>query len=71
MHATGDPQLLAKRRKLAPGRRACALAAAIALLFAGGCSSTQSNSAQTGRKYVSFTSYPGWIQASIPPGKFD
>jgi chitinase len=24
-----------------------------------------------GKKYVSFTSYPGWIQASIPPGRFD
>lgn len=24
-----------------------------------------------GHKYVSFTSYPGWIQASIPPSHFD
>lgn len=24
-----------------------------------------------GHRYVSFTSYPGWIQASIPPGRFD
>ena len=24
-----------------------------------------------GRQYVSFTSYPGWIQRSIPPAKFD
>jgi chitinase len=71
LRATGDPQLLAKRRKPAPGRRACALAAAIALLGAAGCSSTKSNPAPAGRKYVSFTSYPGWIQASIPPGKFD
>jgi hypothetical protein len=24
-----------------------------------------------GSRYISFTSYPGWIQASIPPGKFN
>ena len=24
-----------------------------------------------GHRYVSFTSYPGWIQASIPPSRFD
>jgi hypothetical protein len=25
----------------------------------------------TARRYISFTSYPGWVQASIPPGKFN
>jgi Glycosyl hydrolases family 18 len=27
--------------------------------------------ARTPRQYISFTSYPGWIQGSIPPGKFN
>ena len=31
----------------------------------------ESSSPATANKYVSFTSYPGWIQACIPPGKFD
>jgi hypothetical protein len=40
--------------------------------MADGCGSAhESTPAATGSKYVSFTSYPGWIQASIPPGKFD
>jgi hypothetical protein len=29
------------------------------------------NATRSPRTYVSFTSYPGWIQARIPPAKFD
>ena len=34
-------------------------------------SPASTGSASPGHKYISFTSYPGWIQASIPPGKFN
>lgn len=33
--------------------------------------STTSPATQTSRQYISFTSYPGWIQATIPPSKFN
>jgi chitinase len=34
-------------------------------------SPASTGSAAPGHKYISFTSYPGWIQASIPPSKFN
>jgi Glycosyl hydrolases family 18 len=34
-------------------------------------SPASTGSASPGHKYISFTSYPGWIQTSIPPGKFN
>jgi hypothetical protein len=62
----------AVRRKSPRGRRASALLVAAALLPAAGCARAhEPGPAGTGRKYVSFTSYPGWIQARIPPGTFD
>lgn len=65
------------RRRL--GRLACGVAAAAAVLLAAGCSGSPAPSAGTGtaglspggHQYESFTSYPGWIQASIPPGRFN
>lgn len=36
-----------------------------------GRTNTSPTPASPGRRYISFTSYPGWIQARIPPGKFD
>lgn len=43
------------------------------LLMAVGCGSPGHAPVRSaaGSKYVSFTSYPGWIQASIPPSQFD
>jgi hypothetical protein len=68
-------------------RLACGLAVAAAVLLAAGCSGSSAPSAGTGtagsagagtaglspggHQYESFTSYPGWTQASIPPGKFN
>lgn len=81
MRSGGFERLAHVRQK--PGRRvwACGLVAAVALLLAAGCSSGSSASSSSpgsagqpgpaDRKYVSFTSYPGWIQASIPPDKFN
>lgn len=62
-----------------PGRRAAALTGAALLLLAacGGPGRAPRGQASSGSpgpagsRYVSFTSYPGWIQASIPPGKFN
>jgi hypothetical protein len=34
-------------------------------------SPASTGSASPGHKYISFTSYPGWIQTSIPPSKFN
>ena len=34
-------------------------------------SPASTGSAPPGHKYISFTSYPGWIQTSIPPSKFN
>lgn len=46
--------------------------AALATLLTAGCGSAHEPvSAPVTSKYVSFTSYPGWIQARIPPGKLD
>ncbi len=56
------------------------MAAAAALLVAGcgassaappDAASSSSGAGPAARQYVSFTSYPGWIQSSIPPGKFN
>jgi len=33
--------------------------------------SRQSAAPRTPRQYISFTSYPGWIQGSLPPSKFN
>jgi hypothetical protein len=63
-------------------RQACALLVAVALTLLAACSSGGHQSqahagasspaaARTPRHYISFTSYPGWIQGSIPPGKFN
>ena len=66
--------------KSRPAWRAGALAAAAGLALLAGCggpnggAGTQSGSpsaAPSPAAYESFTSYPGWIQASIPPDKFD
>ncbi len=72
MYIGGYVQLAPERRTSPPGRPALAVVAAAALLLATGCAGAHKSSpAQTGRKYVSLTSYPGWIQARIPPSKFD
>jgi hypothetical protein len=64
-------QLARARHKPPLARRAAAVVAAAALLFAAGCGGpSETGPGPAGSKYVSFTSYPGWIQASIPPGKF-
>ena len=65
-------------------RKAGVVLAAGALLLLAACGSGgHQSSAQPGlaapsptatrapRQYISFTSYPGWIQAGIPPGKFN
>ena len=68
----GYVQLAPERRTSPPGRPALAVVAAAALLLAAGCAGAhKSSQAHTGHKYVSLTSYPGWIQARIPPSKFD
>jgi hypothetical protein len=70
------------RERLTPrlGRQAGGLIAAIALLLLAGCSSASGlhgsgapspGAGPADRQYVSFTSYPGWIQHSIPPAKFN
>ena len=73
-------QLTRERRKPLSGRWAGALVGAVAALLAVGCGGAhgqQSTPASSGTPkaggppYVSFTAYPGWIQASIPPSKFD
>lgn len=61
------------------GGRVAALTGAALLLLAACSGSGQAPPRQAasgspgpaGSRYVSFTSYPGWIQASIPPGKFN
>jgi hypothetical protein len=61
------------------GRLAGAVAAVAALLLAAGCTSaagvhgdpSPASSTPAGQTYVSFTSYPGWIQDTIPPARFN
>ena len=71
--------LLGKTRRV---RTAGALGAAAAVALLAGCggpgggtgTGTQGGSpsaAPSPRTYESFTSYPGWIQGSIPPDRFD
>jgi hypothetical protein len=69
-------QLTRERQKPPFCRWAGALVGTVAVLLAAGCGAAhQQQSSRTpqagGPPYVSFTSYPGWIQASIPPSKFD
>jgi chitinase len=73
-------QLTRERWKPLLGRWAGVLVGAVAALLAVGCGGAhgqQSTPASSGTPkaggppYVSFTAYPGWIQASIPPSKFD
>jgi Glycosyl hydrolases family 18 len=76
-----------ERRKSRLTRRAVTLLAAVTLLLLAACSSgtskppvkatvsapssSSSSPLPAGHKYISFTSYPGWIQSSIPPDKFN
>ncbi len=63
-------------------RQAGVLLVAVALTLLAACSSGSHQSqaqggasspavTRTPRQYISFTSYPGWIQGSIPPSKFN
>ncbi len=73
-------------RKARLSRQAGVVAVAVALTLLAACSSGSHQSqaqaqaqgrasspaaTRTPRQYISFTSYPGWIQGSIPPGKFN
>lgn len=75
-----------ERRKSQLSRQAGALMATVTLLLLAGCGGghgAQGNAnnrpdtnispgpASPGHRYISFTSYPGWIQDRIPPHKFD
>ena len=72
-----------KRGKSWPGRRAATLLAAMTPLLLSGCASggpqpqqsasasSSATAAPQGRSYISFTSYPGWIQRSLPAGTFN
>ena len=72
-----------QRGKSWPGRRAAALLAAMTPLLLSGCASggpqpqqsasasSSATAAPQGRSYISFTSYPGWIQRSLPAGTFN
>lgn len=64
------------------GRQAAVLLVAVALTLLAACSSgghpsqaqggtSSPAAARTPRQYISFTSYPGWIQGSIPPSRFN
>lgn len=73
-------RLVRQRRKPWPARRAGALGAAAALVLLAGCAGSNVAAHTSGgspsatpspRTFESFTSYPGWVQASIPPAKFD
>ncbi len=75
-----------ERRKSRLSRRASTLMTTAALLLLAGCggapgmqghadnspaANTSPGSVSPPHRYVSFTSYPGWIQSQIPPAKFD
>jgi len=72
-------RLLRERREPRLGRKVGVLVTAVGLLSLAACSSGSqphtgaSSPAPTHapRHYTSFTSYPGWIQGSIPPSKFN
>lgn len=72
-------RLLRERRKPRLSRKAGALAVAVGLLSLAACSSgsqphtgaSSPTPTHAPRQYISFTSYPGWIQGSIPPSKFN
>jgi hypothetical protein len=72
-------RLLRERRKPRLSRKAGALAVAVGLLSLAACSSgsqphtgaSSPTPTHAPRQYISFTSYPGWIQSSIPPSKFN
>ena len=86
LHPNGYLRLTRERRTPRLRRRAGGLLAALVLLLAAlvllllaGCSASgphgsgapASGAGPADRQYVSFTSYPGWIQRSIPPAKFN
>ncbi len=78
---------VSRHRKAHLARRAGTLGAVVALLVLAGCggqanahnspgTTAPASPASTapsisGHRYISFTSYPGWIQTSIPPSKFN
>ena len=77
----------AERRRAHLARGACTFMATVTLLLLPGCGAgsgannspgTQTSPGQVStspsaaaHRYISFTSYPGWIQTSIPPSKFN
>jgi hypothetical protein len=69
-------------RKPQLSRQAGALLVSVALTLLAACSgdshkspvqagASSSAATNTPRQYISFTSYPGWIQGSIPPSSFN
>ena len=69
-------RLLPQLHRSRPARRAGALGAAAALLLLAGCGTPGTPAAKPSAPpspstYESFTSYPGWIQQSLPPKKFN
>ena len=74
--------LVRDRRKAQLSRQAGVLLVALALTLVAACSSdghkpqaqdhaSSPAAAHPPRQYISFTSYPGWIQGSIPPSSFN
>jgi hypothetical protein len=69
--------------RLAHGRRAYTILALFALVTLAGCgtganqassrahAAPNTTSSPSRRSYISFTSYPGWIQGRIPPSTFN
>jgi len=74
-------RLLRERRTPRLSRKVGILVVALGLLPLAACSSGSQSQPKSGasspapthapRQYISFTSYPGWIQGSIPPSKFN
>jgi hypothetical protein len=74
-------RLLRERRRPRLSRKAGVLVVAVGLLLLAACSSGSQSQPQGAarspapahapRQFISFTSYPGWIQDSIPPSKFN
>ena len=74
-------RLLRERGKPRLSRKAGVLVVAVGLLPLAACSSGGQSQPQGAasspapthapRQYISFTSYPGWIQGSLPPSKFN